>query len=228
MKTFAILLACGCCASTCALAHAQYLPNTPYLSVGDSPFASLPFSYLNVENFEDATLTPGLTATGGVRTFPGAFTDSVDADDGLIDGSGIGGGSYISSSQSSSFEFAFDAGVLGNYPTHAGVVWTDVGNVLSGSVGVGSVSFVAFDSLGVSLGTFGPVTLGDGLATGGTAEDRFFGAFNSSGISRIVISMSNSVDWEVDHVQYAFVPAPASAVALGFAALAARRRRPSN
>lgn len=54
---------------------------------------------------------------------------------------------------------------------------------------------------------------------GGTAEDRFLGVIHGGGISRVVISTTNSNDWEVDHVQYGLVPAPA-----GLAALRRRRR----
>lgn len=203
----------------------QYLPVTPYLSVADSPFGSLSSSYFYVEDFQDTTLTPGLTAVGGRRAGPGPFADSVDADDGVIDGSGINGVSFYSDNLFSTMTFSFSASALGNFPTHAGVVWTDVGNTLSGPTGFGNVLFTAYDASGISLGTFGPVSLGDGVATGGTAEDRFFGASNPGGISRIEISMPNSVDWEVDHVQYAYVPAPGAAGLLGLSGLLVARRR---
>src|SRR5687767_14985597 len=107
-------------------AHAQYSGPTPYLSAADSPFAATSFGYFHLEDFEDDTLTPGLTALNGIRIGAGPFTDSVDADDGAIDGSGLDGGSYFSNAATSTFEFVFDAGVLGALPTHAGLVWTDV------------------------------------------------------------------------------------------------------
>lgn len=225
MKTKTSFVAVLAFASLPVASLAQYFPVTPYLSIADSPFQSLSSSYFHVEDFQDTTLTPGLTAAGGRRAGPGPFADSVDADDGVIDGSGINGVSFFSDNLSSIMTFSFDAGVLGNFPTHAGVVWTDVGNTLSGPSGFGNVFFTAFDASGTSLGTLGPVSLGDGVATGGTAEDRFFGASNAGGISRIEISMPNSLDWEVDHVQYAYVPAPGTAGLLGLAGLLAGRRR---
>lgn len=209
---------------------AQFSGPSPYLRRVDSPFtAAGPFNFFHVQDFEPATVVPGLTSSGGVIGAPGVFADSVDEDDGTVDGSGIAGSSYFSNGLASSFEFRFDSGVLGALPTHAGVVWTDVGNVLSGTTGIGGVLFEAFDASNTSLGLQGPFTLGDGNALGGTAEDRFFGAANSSGISRIVISMNNSMDWEVDHVQYGrAVPAPGALGVIGCSAvlLATRRRRP--
>jgi hypothetical protein len=66
----------------------------------------------------------------------------------------------------------------------------------------GNVMFEAFDQNGVSLGAIGPFAVGDGEDTGQTAEDRFFGVENDGGISKIKIWMTNSVDFEIDHVQY--------------------------
>lgn len=161
-----------------------------------------------------------------MRLAPGSFTDSVDSDDGVMDGSGLAGSSYFSNGATSTFEFVFDGASLGGLPTHAGLVWTDVGDVLAGSPGIGLVRFEAFDAVGVSLGDHGPFTLGDGSATGATAEDRFFGITHPAGISRITITMPDSVDWEVDHVQYGLIPAPGAAVLmLGTAGWCGRRRR---
>ncbi|CCH96089.1 hypothetical protein [Microcystis aeruginosa] len=67
---------------------------TPYLSFNDSPFKNVNFSYFYLENFEDGSLNvPGVTASSasglpfGVEG-PGFYTDSVDIDDGVIDGNG--------------------------------------------------------------------------------------------------------------------------------------------
>lgn len=221
--TTSLLVAAG----LSSVASAQYYANTPYLSLGDSPLLSEPFEYFHVENFENgAVIAPGLTATGGVLSTPGAFSDSVDGDDDLFDGLGNAGHSYFSNGLGTSFEFSFSLIDLGTYPTHAGVVWTDVGNTLSGApIGLSAVFFEAFDAAGVSLGVNGPVTLGDGNPNGGTAEDRFFGVRNSGGISRIKIYMPDSIDWEADHVQYGYVPAPGAAAMLGLSVLAVARRR---
>lgn len=206
-------------------AQAVYLGPSSYLSAADSPFTGS-FAYSHLENFEDGVLnTPGVAASGGVAIAPSSSTDSVDGDDGAIDGSGVRGRSWYSSAGERSFRFAFSAGVLGAYPTHAGIVWTDVG-FTDGTFSVGAVEFEAWDASNTSLGVYGPFTLGDGAFTGQTAEDRFFGAVHAGGISAIEIRMPGSGDWEVDHLQYAAVPEPASMLALGAAvsALAVRRR----
>lgn len=215
-------------ALSAVVSRADFLGPTAYLSFTDSPFASTAFDSFYLEDFEDgAPNTLGLTASGGGPSVPGGgFTDSVDGDSGPIDGSGNSGRSWYSTATLSQFTFSFSSAALGTFPTHAGVVWTDVGNVTSGTLGFGDVTFEAFDPFGVSLGVLNALSLGDGSATGGTAEDRFFGVINAAGISSIRISMTNSVDWEVDHVQYGIVPAPASIGLLGLACVASRRSRP--
>lgn len=199
---------------------------TPYLSPVNSPFTG-PFNYFHLEDFEDNALNaPGLTGAGGVVIGPGPFTDSVDSDgdDMQIDGFGNTGNSYFSAGTATFFDFSFDAVILGSLPTHAGVVWTDVGS--APTPGVDQVTFEAFGPLGQSLGTIGPVTLGDGVATGTTGDDRFFGVSSLDGISRIRISMANSTDWEVDHVQYGLIPSPgATALLIAGTAMTLHRRR---
>jgi hypothetical protein len=214
-------------AAAVAPAWAQtFLGPSPYLQTSDSPIASLPgFGYFHLEDFEDGALnTPGLTASDGTVLAPGDATDSVDADDGVVDGSGQRGHSWYSRGTLTFFDFTFDAGVLGALPTHAGLVWTDVGTVFSGAFATGPVTFEAFGPGGATLGSIGPVILGDGRFTGQTGEDRFFGVINPAGISRIRVSMSNSADWEVDHVQYGFIPTPGAASVLVLAGLSVLRR----
>lgn len=207
-------------------ASADFLGPTPYLSFADSPFAGQTFASFYLENFEDGLLnTPGLTASGGRVVGPGAFIDSVDGDDGANDGSGSAARSWYSGNTFSQITFTFSATDLGAFPTHAGIVWTDVGVVSSGPQGFGDVTFEAFDAIGVSLGSISAASLGDGTAVSSTPEDRFFGITNPGGISAIRISMSNSVDWEVDHVQYGIVPTPGTLLLLSSAGLLARRRR---
>lgn len=118
---------------------------TPYLSFVDSPFNALQtsggFTYFYLETFEDGLLnTPGVSANTGSVLGPGGLTDSVDADDGVIDGSGLTGHTWVFGS--SPVIFTFSAATLGALPTHAGLVWTDGPHP----------TYEAFDALGNSLG----------------------------------------------------------------------------
>lgn len=220
MRGFLAFVVLGCSSA----AFGQFTGPTPYLSSADSPLTG-PFAYSHLENFEDGLLnTPGVISSAGwVAAAPGALTDSVDGDDGAIDGSGIAGRSWYSGFVAGSVTFTFDGVALGGFPTHVGLVWTDVGQT-SGTSGVGPVSFTALDAAGASLGSVGPFNLGDGIASGGTAEDRFFGIVNAGGVSSITMSMGNSLDWEVDHLQYAMIPEPTAALALASIPLLRRKR----
>jgi hypothetical protein len=199
---------------TCALASANLilllLPTvlraapigpSPYLSRADSPFTGTSFDYFHLEDFEDGTLnTPGVSAIGGSVLMSGSLIDSVDGDDGAIDGSGSGGRSYYSAN-SNSLTFVFDVRALGALPTHVGLVWTDVGFTNAGA-GFGDVLFEAFDSHNTPIASVGPAELGDCVFAGQTAEDRFFGIIDAGGIGSIRLSMPVSGDWEMDHLQY--------------------------
>lgn len=200
---------------------ATLLAPTPYLSVADSPIGTAVNEYFYLEDFEDGNLsTSGVTLSpAGIITAPSDLTDSVDADNGPIDGLGNSGRSLLTGGTTNTFSFQFDALVLGNLPTRAGIAWTDVGTVVDGPLGVGTVIFEAFGPANESLGTTVANMLGDGAINGATAEDRFFGAINPAGISRITITMPGSTDWEVDHLQYLRVPEPA-ALLLALLALA--------
>jgi hypothetical protein len=177
---------------------------SPYSGFSDSPFNAGSFSYFYLETFESGALgVPGVTASGGTILGPSRFTDSVDADDGVIDGSGNNGYSWYSAGNRS-LNFTFDAAILGALPTYAGIVWTDVGYKDDGVFGPAPVLFEAFDSLNHSLGVIGPSSVGDESVYGTTGEDRFFGIFSEGGISRISIAMPTSGDWEMDHQQYGY------------------------
>jgi hypothetical protein len=196
------LIAIGLLASS-ALAGSTSGPK-PYTSFSDSDLNGVDFSggYLRLEDFEDNQLNLlGVTASAGDPFPPGGITDSVDADDGATDGSGTAGHSFFSSAGSAGITFTFDKDALGSLPTHAGIVWTD---------GLGTLTFDAFDENGISLGAVGPVSSAgvfpDDNFSGGTAEDRFFGAQNDNGISKIFISNSDG-GIEVDHLQYGAVSA---------------------
>ncbi|MGZ8171941.1 MULTISPECIES: CHAP domain-containing protein [Methylobacter] len=182
-------------------ASATFYGPAPYLSSRDSPFFGTKFSYFYLEDFEDGLLnTPGVTASFGWSVISGNNdVDSVDADDGIIDGKGNTGKSFFSDFVTNRLTFTFNAAALGgNLPTHAGIVWTDA----NASASRRQVEFSALDSSGTSLGSIGPFELGDDVINGTTAEDRFLGVYNPSGISSITISMPGSNNWEVDHLQY--------------------------
>jgi hypothetical protein len=189
---------------------ATFLGPTPYLSFNDSPFKGVPFAYFHLEDFESSGLTtPGVTVSVGANFLnPGATTDSVDEDDGAVDGSGTSGISLYSAVILSAFRFTFNPAALGALPNHVGIAWTDVGFVSGGQIGFGGVIVEAFGPGNVSLGTSGAVVLGDGDVTGATAEDRFFGVMDPGGIEAFEIRMNSTVDWEVDHLQYGLTQIP--------------------
>jgi len=166
---------------------------TPYLSTADSPFPLNSPSFV-LENFEDHVLdAPGATISGGYITsthFSGTIIDSVDADDGVIDGVCLNGDSYFSSS---AVEVLFDANVLGALPKRVGIVWTD-------GPGGSNVVFEAFGPGNVSLGVVNAPNAGDGSNHGTTGEDPFFGVDFAGGVARIRITGSGAN--EVDHLQY--------------------------
>ena len=120
-----------------------YVGPLPYLSEADNPF-TLGSPGFCLENFEDGTLDPpGVTGNGSVYG-PSGITDSVDGDDGSIDGSGNGGHTYFGNGQTG-ITFTFDPQQVAGLPTQAGMAWTDGG---------GTISFEAFDQNGISLGVY--------------------------------------------------------------------------
>lgn len=198
-------------------------PDSSYFQESDSPFDLFdPGNEFFFENFEDGLLNaPGLSGFGGEIRFPSAYTDSVDSDDGSLDGFGIGGHNYWAffgtDGQGPVARFEFDAEVLGALPRSAGLVWTD-GNYFATTI------FEAFGPNGESLG-FSEFTLGDDSHTGGTGEDRFMGINFAGGISAIEIR-ADLGRIEVDHIQYGnLVPAPGAFALLGLAGLFSKRSR---
>lgn len=204
-------------AAACAAAsQAQFVGPTPYLQASDSPWAAVPFSWFQRDTFETgAQSVTGVTITGGAVLNPSSITDSVDADDGAVDGHGSAGHSWFNSGGSSGITFTFNSTVLGALPTHVGIVWTD---------GVGAATFEAWDQNGVSLGTL-TGSHADGVFTGTTAEDRFYGMVHAGGISKVKIKGASG-GLEVDHLQFGYaVPEPATLFGLSGALLLLRRRK---
>jgi len=187
---FASLAILGTCSA--ALAQVQPLGPSTYLRRADSPFAGVVFSWSILLTGENGQFTePGVTLNPGISVIgPGGLgnnIDSVDEDDGLLNGCG-GGNSYFTCP--SFVEVAFNPTILGSLPTHAGIVWTD---------GNGFVTFTAFDSSGQVIATVTGSTA-DVSFTCGTAEDRFYGVIAPQGVARIRIQDTNNCI-EVDHIQ---------------------------
>jgi hypothetical protein len=215
-------------ASSLPVSATTLLGPSAYLSAADSPFDAVRFSRFVLQDFDSAGLdTSTVSASAGSRLGSGSLIDSVGG------GGSLPGSWYSDGARTLTFDFTAFETLYGALPTHAGIVWTDVGfqDGESGSFsGVGQVFFSGIDGAGNAFGGPGAL-LGDGLANGGTAEDRFFGAVNAGGIRSITIAMPTSTDWEVDHLQYgrSVIPEPASWALMiaGFGLIgAALRRRP--
>ncbi len=230
----AAVLATGCVVEVQA-ATATFIVSNPYLQFSDSPFAS----FATLEDFEDGSLAAGVSASAGSIKSSTQFqdVDSVDGDDGVIDGNGSVGHSW-DSGYATSVTFTFDAGVLGQLPTHVGVVWTDIGSFpLPPRVTHDDVLVRAFDAQGNSIGFTGADGIGDYDILGNSAEDVFFGTVFLGGIKSIQIVSLGSINgghrWEIDHLQFGVqpqpvpVPVPAALVLFGsaLAGLTGLRRR---
>jgi hypothetical protein len=162
---------------------------------------------LNIVLFIYVRLLSAVSSSGenyGVSG-PGLFSDSVDSDDGNIDGLGRNGHSFVEIGNGliGGIIFTFDAQVLGTLPTHVGVVWTDSHSDSVSGLDREPLNIEAFDAFGNSLGNFGPFNVGDGRTDGTTSDDRFFGFIESNGISGFSIYQPNiTVGFAVDHLQY--------------------------
>ncbi|MDC0937061.1 hypothetical protein OAS39_12310 [Pirellulales bacterium] len=203
-----------------------FLGPIPYLSAADSPFpidGSNPTFFL--EDFEDGVVNlPGISDaanrifSNGLRA-PSSTTDSVDGDDGAIDGSGTGGwalrgglsGPFGPSSgvNGLNLRFEFSADELGFYPNAFGIVWTD-------GTPPSRVNIGAWNDQLIPIGGDGAGGLGDSSILGETMEDRFFGFTTNESIAVLVVSISHlgkpedfELFTEIDHIQYGrLIPAP--------------------
>lgn len=232
--TFPVLLVLTSKGSAC-LAGFTFLGPTPYLSAADSPFAEYldePDFYL--EDFEDGELnTPGIfqplhhvfgTAFHGVVMEPSEFTDSVDGDDGIIDGAGTAGHSFRSQAlfvsptllqrNTVDVQFEFDETELGYLPNAFGFVWTD------GPVGIDyfrpglDLRVVITDSEGNSFLSPYVKLFANIDRNGQTIEDVFFGVIADAGITEVTIfgvyyGDSEIMPYlEIDHLQYGRLVVP--------------------
>jgi len=172
-----------------AYAVTTFFGPSPYLSSADIPagiFAGIP----TIEDFEDDDIfdTGIIGSTTGVILAPPSAVDSVDADDGVIDGNCTPDcRSLRNSGESMAVTVTFTSPF-----TAVGIVMTDV-------IQNSDVTVEAFGPGLVSLGTHGPFVLGGVGVSGATAEDRFFGFTDPNGILQIRITTSvNGI--ETDHV----------------------------
>jgi len=190
-----LVVAAATLALTSGASAATFFGPTAYTSDADVPAGFYVGGPTFLDDFEDGSLDGGITAsTGSVLSGPViSAIDSVDGDDGAIDGSGSTGASFFTSNGAAGILFTFS-----NLVESAGVVWTD---------GLGDITFSAFDGDGFLLGSNTYTGIPDASFFGETAEDRFFGVKDLTGIGAIFISNSGA-GMEVDHIQHgALVPA---------------------
>lgn len=182
---------------------------TPYFSIADTPagFRTCQACLSGFEDFEDGDLDYGLTiqdpAGTGRVVYPGYapipkpgknLTDSVDLDDGILDGTGQsdpnkGWAYYLRGAE---MTITFPQPV-----TSAGFVFTD------GDTRATGFRFEASGPNGFPLGTISGTSLsGQDNNSGETAEDRFLGVRNSAGISSLRLITFGGQGIEIDHVHF--------------------------
>ena len=206
---------------------ATLLGPTPYAGPSDSPFdLSNLGTDVFLEDFEDGlvntpgVITSGLHAVGPVVLFVDDETraenpsfllgNSVDADDGQVDGVDRGGHFLIETSLcalacSSFIRFEFDEEALGFLPTGVGLVWTAAMDgrfpplaTLSGfdlnDIAVGSVDSTRVYERGGSV----------------TLDDQFLGIIHAPGIRTVKFTVVADTDGHIaiDHLQYGLVLIP--------------------
>lgn len=165
-----------------------------YLKRADAPTPGIPIDRpIIIDDFEGGGPTiGGVALSAGDVHGHGWMVDSVDEDDGEIDGTGTMGHSLYVADGATGVSFTFDETALGGLPQWVGIVWTD---------GAGETTFEAFDTDGQSIGVIGPVQVANGEPEGDTGNDYYFGVEYLSGISRIHIRNSSG-HLEVDHLQF--------------------------
>lgn len=229
-RVFSALLVVGLCVSaanagTTTFGPSAYLSETPTLT-GDTPEGYFCRECSGwIEDFEMGTVDPFLSIDNGEillpRTFSGlmnSVTDSVDGDDGVIDGSGTAGHSWFAPSDSVTVSFLRPV-------KNAGLVFTD-GDAISTNI-----RLEAFDIDGNLLAAIDAGDLADDTYTGETAEDTFMGFQDmDASISSITLSMDAGIGIEIDHVSWqeaCAIPEPSSALIsiLGLISLVSFRRR---
>ena len=172
----------------------------PYQSFADSPFATESFDSFFLEDFEDGVLnTPGVSFVGpslggiSVPIISVANSNSVDADDGLVDGDGSGGFSQQVVGTPPLVAFLFDPIELGSLPTAVGIVLTRSQVV---------TRFIASDP---ALNNSGVIDNIERALLQDASDDVFLGVVDPNGIAAIRISPAfqpGTSGLNVDHLQY--------------------------
>jgi hypothetical protein len=196
----------------------------------ESPFAQIlrdgNFSYFEFEDWEDVALntvidpiptnTTGVAITGSGLAITGVqVLGSTDQDDGVIDNSqSTDGQRYGAFGQ---VDISFDAGALGQLPTHVGFVATGAGNFDS------NIRVEFFGPGDELLGTFNNTVCPTGLPGNANCnvvseDDLFYGFTNAGGIASVLITdpvnFRNIINF--DHLQYgAVIPVPPAALLFG-------------
>jgi hypothetical protein len=220
---------------------ATLFDRSAYQSFSDSPFiARDDGTSLFLEDFEDGELnTPGIVQTLGsmaqaVVLQPGSFTDSVDGDDGAVDGSGNSGRSLRSTLytfqptdpvvSTSYMAFGFSQHELGFLPNAFGLVWTDGFSKLGDTYGGNRLRIELLNRDRDLIFRADFYSFGDNERTGQTMEDRFVGVAGIDGIAYADVFytyISTGDSLEIDHLQYGrlAVPEPSSVTSWSACAL---------
>ena len=188
---------------------------TNYFSAADSPFdlSGLGTNFW-LDDFEDLSLnTPGVTSINGAPRAPSSLTDSVDGDDGAIDGD-TDGACYMVRPGILGVSFVFDPVALGGLPTNVGIVVTDG----YGQNGYPQATAEFYDANDNLIGTLNSLYQNFDVDT--TDDDWFLGIYHPTGVSRIRLWNygTGSTNLEVDHLQYGYPVPEASTFMLAVSA----------
>ncbi len=183
-------------ASSSALAgdSAQWLTVPNYRSTADSPFyAGTGGDLMVLNDFEISAFTPpGSAVLGGA----GTAGNSVDGDDGIVDG--LAGPDASAMFVIGSFSVEFDASVLGGLPTRVGIVCTDIVQVGGGNPDLRVNAVDAFGNLFVQEFVIDNV--------GGPGDDIFVGFLLPAGVTNFQVIPLSGIG-TFDHLQYEQQPA---------------------
>lgn len=245
MKVFNVMMWVAFGASVASASTMIVYDPSPYYSERDSPFyggiVDNTGAGIWVEDFEDHELnTPNVRAGGNLATtgntyrtlwptVPDGVVASVDGDDGVIDGQGGAGDTWIHRDSGVSgsvrrITFEFDPNENGQYPLYVGMVITQVATTNtpieigwkdSSGEWIYDTEFIARD------------WVPEGGQNGEPASHRFMGLYYEGGIA--TITMTNVS--QADHLQYGFsIPEPGSGALLlmGLGVRVWRRKRESS